>query len=69
MDGVYFILLVITSYFAWRTNEEEIMKRLLRKFFPSKAAQGRNRVRKGKNGHMPMILSFDGRVVRLRLPD
>lgn len=44
------------------------MKRLLRKFFPPKAGIDRNRVRKGKSGQTPMILSFDGRVIRLRLP-
>lgn len=45
------------------------MKRLLRKLFPPKAGIDRSRVRKAKNGQMPMILSFDGRVVRLRLPE
>ncbi len=46
-----------------------MMKKLLRKFFPPRTGGGRNQVRKGKHGHLPMILSFDGRVVRLRLPD
>lgn len=45
------------------------MKRLLRRFFPPKAGAGRKRVRNGMSGHKPMILSFDGRVVRLHLQD
>lgn len=44
------------------------MRRLLRKFFPPKAGADRDKVRNGKSGHKPMILSFDGRVVRLHLP-
>ncbi len=47
------------------------MKQLLRKFFPLKADADRNKVRNGKPGHKPkpMILSFDGRVVRLHYPE
>jgi hypothetical protein len=45
------------------------MKRLLRKFFPPKADADRGKLRNRKTGHRPMILSFDGRVVRLHLPE
>lgn len=45
------------------------MKRMLRKFFPSKTRTDRAKMRAGKPANRPMILSFDGRVVRLHLPD
>lgn len=45
------------------------MKRLIRKFFPSKAGTVGGKPRTGKSGRKPMILSFDGRVVRLHLPN
>lgn len=43
------------------------MKQLLRKFFPVKDPV-RKKTGARRSGSPPMVLSFDGRVVRLRLP-
>jgi hypothetical protein len=45
------------------------MKRLLKKLFSSKANPPMKAARHAKPGQAPLIVSFDGRVMRLRLPD
>ena len=45
------------------------MTRLLKRMFVKRVPKERVRDRRPEVKHLPMMLSFDGRVVRLRLPD
>lgn len=45
------------------------MGRLIRKWFSPKTNVAKKATRPAKPGHAPLIVSFDGRVVRLRLPE
>lgn len=45
------------------------MSRLIKRWFSPKANSTKKMVREGKSVRAPLIVSFDGRVVRLRLPE
>jgi len=45
------------------------MSRLLKKLFSSKANARKKTARPVKPSQAPLIVSFDGRVMRLRLPE
>lgn len=45
------------------------MGRLIKRWFSLRADSARKRPRECKAGTAPLIVSFDGRVMRLRLPE
>ncbi|MCC6302759.1 MAG: hypothetical protein IT489_08170 [Gammaproteobacteria bacterium] len=45
------------------------MSRLIKRWFSLKADPRKRTARDGKAGRVPLIVSFDGRVMRLRLPE
>lgn len=45
------------------------MKHFISRLFARKSDRAKKAVQPGKPRHAPLIVSFDGRVVRLRLPE
>lgn len=45
------------------------MNRLIKRWFSPKTNPRKKTARNGKAGRAPLIVSFDGRVMRLRLPE